>query len=69
MADPPLTPPPQGDESRAGAQLTVCIIFSTLSTIVVILRLYARIKIVQKLGWDDYIMVMAQVIQCPDSLH
>ncbi|MCJ1470458.1 hypothetical protein MMC07_009103 [Pseudocyphellaria aurata] len=62
MADFPKSPPAQGDEDRRVTLLAVVIPMTLLSTVTVLLRVYTRMKVVHNLGWDDYIVMMAQTI-------
>ena len=56
-----LPPPPGGDHSKA-RQLLASIVFSTiLALIAVLLRMYARVKLIRNVGWDDYTIVTAMV--------
>ncbi|MCJ1396091.1 hypothetical protein MMC18_008979 [Xylographa bjoerkii] len=57
-----LLPPADGDVNNGWSLLTASIILTTASLLVVVLRMYARIKIVDKVGPDDYTMLAAMAI-------
>lgn len=63
MADFPKLPPTEGDRDRGASLLAVVISTSLLSTVIVLLRLYTRIKVIHNLGWDDYTIIVAQVMR------
>lgn len=48
-------------EDRSGPMLVLNIIFMTVTTIVVALRVYCRVWIVRSFGADDYLMVVTYV--------
>lgn len=37
------------------------IVTTALSTVVIVVRLYARGRLIREMGWDDYLIVAAQV--------
>ncbi len=51
--------PLHGDENRQGAMLGTTITVTSLTTLVVILRMVTRIRLVRNVGWDDYTIVAA----------
>ncbi|KAL8993861.1 MAG: hypothetical protein Q9169_006032 [Polycauliona sp. 2 TL-2023] len=55
----PAPPPPNGDENRQGDMLATTITVTTLTTLVVILRIATRMRLVRNVGWDDYTIVAA----------
>ena len=59
MTAPP--PSPGGDVSRSHELLTVTWLFASLSSIVVSLRLYSRVKMTRNLWWDDWVMFFTVV--------
>lgn len=63
MADFPQFPPPEGDQDRRATLLAVVIPMTLLSTATVLLRVYTRRKVLHNLGWDDYIVIIAQVMR------
>lgn len=58
-----MSPPPGGDHDRGPDMYGTIIPISILSTSFVLARVYARIKLIQNVGWDDYTIVLAQVIR------
>ncbi|KAF4341556.1 integral membrane protein [Fusarium beomiforme] len=48
--------------SRSVEIRAILIVFSIISTITVALRVYVRYKVLRSLGWDDRVMVVAQVL-------
>lgn len=63
MADPHTLPPPlDGDRNRASETYGTVISITILSTAAVIARMYTRIRILNKVGWDDHTIVLAQVM-------
>ncbi len=55
-------PPPGGDQSRAGETYGIAISFTILSTVAVATRMHARISVIHNVGWDDYTIVLSQVL-------
>ncbi|KAM5526921.1 hypothetical protein FOXYSP1_20754 [Fusarium oxysporum f. sp. phaseoli] len=53
---------PADSSSRSVEIRAILIIFSILSTISVVLRVYVRYKVLHSLGWDDRVMVAAQFL-------
>ena len=69
MADPhSLPPPPDGDQNRASQTYGAVISLTILSTAIVITRVYIRFKLISKVGWDDYTIVLAQVMSPSSSM-
>lgn len=64
----PKFPPTDGDDDRRATILAVVISMTLLSTATIILRVYTRIKVIHNLGWDDYTIVIAQVIRLRSEL-
>lgn len=59
---PSLLPHPDGpDINRAVGVLAAEWVLVSISTVVVLLRLYAKSRTVRKIGWDDYIVGLATV--------
>ncbi|KAL4866832.1 hypothetical protein BDV12DRAFT_210289 [Aspergillus spectabilis] len=50
-----------GEDRRKPAQVGIVVV-TVLSFIVVIIRLYARRCLIRELGWDDYLIVFAQIV-------
>lgn len=48
-------------ESRSMEIITVLIAFSVISTLAVSLRTYIRFVVLRTFGWDDGVMIAAQV--------
>lgn len=63
MADFSDLPPAEGDQDRRATLLAVVISTTLLSTATVLLRVYTRVKVIHKLGWDDYTVITAQVMR------
>lgn len=55
----PGAPPLNRDENRQGDMLAMTITVTTLTTIVVVLRMVIRMRLVRNVGWDDYTIVAA----------
>ncbi|KAL8669693.1 MAG: hypothetical protein Q9168_005722 [Polycauliona sp. 1 TL-2023] len=55
----PAPPPPNGDENRQGDMLATTITVTTLTILVVVLRILTRMRLVRNVGWDDYTIVAA----------
>jgi len=54
--------PPTGGDVDIGYQLTAVVLVTfTLAAIAVTLRMYARLKIVRKVGLDDWLILFAVV--------
>ena len=61
MADSRLSPPPGGDEDRGHRLLVVGSIFATISTVMILSRLFARTVVVKALGLDDLFIILGAV--------
>lgn len=61
MADPSQFPPGYLEEDRSRPAYIGIIFATSLSFVVVLVRLYSRKFLVRDVGWDDYFIVMAQV--------
>jgi hypothetical protein len=48
-------------ENRGPEVAGVAGLFVSLSTILILMRIYCRVAIVKCFGWDDYLAVLAQV--------
>lgn len=57
-----IPPPPGGDQNRGPDTYGAVITISILSTAFVLARMYARIKLIHNVGWDDHTIVLAQVV-------
>lgn len=57
-----MPPPPGGDRSRGPDVYGAVIPITVLSTAFVLARMFARIKLIKNVGWDDHTIVLAQVI-------
>lgn len=53
--------PARDSESRTGEIVAILSIASALSTLAVLLRCYCRHILLRSFGWDDAVMVVAQV--------
>lgn len=56
------TPPPGGDRDRGPDTYGAVISVTMISIAFVLARMYARIKVIHIVGWDDHTIVLAQVI-------
>ena len=56
-----IGPPPGGDLNRANLLLGVTWSFTAVSTFLVTLRLYSRIRHLNRLWWDDLFIVLGEV--------
>ena len=54
-------PPPGGDKDRGYVIIIVTSVMVALSSMVVALRVYTRIRIVRSFGLDDYVLLLAWV--------
>ncbi|KAL8824741.1 MAG: hypothetical protein Q9191_004849 [Dirinaria sp. TL-2023a] len=55
----PGGPPHNGDENRQGGILATTFIVTVIASIAVALRMWVRLAIVKKVGWDDYTIIAA----------
>lgn len=61
MALPHESPPPDGDVSRqTGALVAIWVLFG-ISSVVMVLRLFAQVSVLRRLGLDDGLMIVAWV--------
>lgn len=60
------TPPVGGDHNHGIALRDVTIVTFTIALLMLVLRLQARVFIVKKTGWDDWVMVLATVSETVD---
>lgn len=63
-------------ESRTALVVGIAVAFAAASTIVMVLRFYTRFVISKVAGWDDWTMLLAQilsvavsVLKCAGKLH
>lgn len=56
-----LPEPQGGDQNRGPAFLVVALLFFALALVSVLLRLYARVRILGLTGWDDLLISLAMV--------
>ena len=54
-------PPPGGDQNKSTELLALSWTWASLSLIVISLRFYSRIKITQRLWWDDFWALVTMV--------
>ncbi|KAJ5833374.1 hypothetical protein N7474_001685 [Penicillium riverlandense] len=62
MSTPPDYPPAFLAQDRRKPAAIGMVVTTALSTIVVLVRLYARGFLIRELGWDDYTIVIAQLV-------
>ena len=60
-------PPPDAEGNRSRELLTVTWIFCALSSLVVGLRLYVRVRMTRNLWWDDWVMFFTMVRGKPST--
>lgn len=53
--------PPGGDRNTGPEQEAVSGLFMSISIVLVILRFYVRTRIVKKLWWDDFFLMLGMV--------
>ena len=57
-----VLPEPQGgDQNRGPAFLVVALLFFALALVSVLLRLFARVRVLGLTGWDDLLISLAMV--------
>ena len=56
-----LPEPQGGDQNRGPAFLVVALLFFALALLSVLLRLYARVRVLGLTGWDDLLISLAMV--------
>ncbi|KAL8645310.1 MAG: hypothetical protein Q9226_007362, partial [Calogaya cf. arnoldii] len=54
-----LQPPPDGDTSAGPSILIITWLFTAISTIIVGLKVYTRLKIIRQFGADDILTILA----------
>ncbi|KAL4884313.1 hypothetical protein BJY04DRAFT_215287 [Aspergillus karnatakaensis] len=62
MSLPPDFSPEYLAEDRRTPAMIGIVVVTVLSFIVVVIRLYARRCLIRELGWDDYVIVLAQLV-------
>lgn len=60
-------PPAEGDVSRGSDFIVTSAVFTSAALTVVALRLFTRVKLVGRVGVDDYLMIAAMVISGCES--
>lgn len=58
-----LNPPEGGDRDRGSVILGVTWTLTLISIIFVSLRMYSRVRLVQRIWWDDWLAVIA-IVSC-----
>lgn len=61
MSAPAMPLPPGGDVNRAPTLIAVTWVECSLSTIVVALRFYCRVRITRNVWWDDWVILITLV--------
>ena len=56
-----IGPPPGGNENKASLLLGLTWSFTTVSFLSVTLRIYSRIRHLNRLWWDDLFIVLGEV--------
>ena len=56
-----LQPPPDGDTSTGPSILVITWLFTSISTIIVGLKVWTRLKIIGEFGADDILTILALV--------
>ncbi|KAL8807156.1 MAG: hypothetical protein Q9182_000838 [Xanthomendoza sp. 2 TL-2023] len=54
-----LNPPPDGNTSNGASILIITWLFTSISAIIVILKVYTRLQIIQQFGADDILTIIA----------
>ena len=62
-------PPHNGDENRQGGILATTFVVTVIASIAVALRMWVRLAIVKKVGWDDYTIIAATVCIFDNERH
>lgn len=63
-------PPPDGDQNKAAATITIWAVLTSLSVVTVTVRFIARGTVGNKrFGWDDWTMLAALVRFLLDQKH
>ena len=61
MSSPPPKPPDGGDVNRGWGVSIFLLVITAIGTVLTILRLYTRIFVLKRLGWDDCFNVLGLV--------
>ena len=61
-----LSAPPDGDTNRANELNAVAWTWIALSSVIVALRFYTRIRLTKNLSWDDWFILITLVWNVPD---
>lgn len=61
-------PAPEGDQDQSAGLLATTIIVSILTVIILSARFWIRIRVVKKVGWDDWTILFAGVSRKPLKL-
>ena len=61
LQQPSMVPPPDGDASKGPSMLIIIWLFTAISTIVVGLKMWTRLKIIREFGADDVLTILALV--------
>ena len=61
QAAPRIKPPADGDYHRGYQLIVIQFVFVDIATALVIARIIVRVKIVRKVGWDDWLIIPALV--------
>ncbi len=61
LQQPSMVPPPDGDTSKGPSMLIIIWLFTAISTIVVGLKMWTRLKIIREFGADDVLTILALV--------
>ncbi len=54
-------PPPDGDQNASPGLLATTIMATIITVIILAARFWVRIRIVKKVGWDDWTILLAGV--------
>ncbi|KAL8682430.1 MAG: hypothetical protein Q9224_006781, partial [Gallowayella concinna] len=57
----PFSPPPDGNNNNGTSILIITWLFTIISTIIVILKVYTRLRIIRQFGADDILTILALV--------
>ncbi|KAL8681920.1 MAG: hypothetical protein Q9186_002006 [Xanthomendoza sp. 1 TL-2023] len=55
----PFSPPPDGNNNNGTSILIITWLFTIISTIIVILKVYTRLRIIRQFGADDILTILA----------
>ncbi|KAL8991695.1 MAG: hypothetical protein Q9169_007739 [Polycauliona sp. 2 TL-2023] len=59
LQHPSMLPPPDGDTNTGRSILIITWLFTAISTIIVVLKVYTRLKIIRQFGADDVLTILA----------